>query len=93
MRAYSVYILANDARVLYVGVTSRLKFRVGQHKAGAVPGFTSRYRLSKLVYHETTTEARAAISREKQLKRWPRARKLRLIERMNPEWRDLADDL
>jgi putative endonuclease len=93
MRTYFVYVMANDARVLYVGVTSRLKVRVRQHKSGEVPGFTARYRLSSLVYYDHTTDVHAAIAREKQLKRWPRDRKLRLIEGMNPEWRDLADDL
>jgi len=82
--------MANDARVVYVGVTSQLQFRVHQHKSGTVPGFTSRYRLNKLVYYEQTTDVRMALEREQELKRWPRARKLRLIERMNPEWHDLG---
>ena len=90
MRAYYVYILASQSRCLYVGVTSDLQQRVWHHKSGAVPGFTRRYRVTRLVYFEQTTDPHAAIAREKQLKRWPRRRKERLIEAGNAGWLDLS---
>jgi putative endonuclease len=93
MREYAVYIMASRSRRLYVGVTGDLRRRVAQHKAGAVPGFTSTYRMTNLVYFEQATDVRAAITREKQqLKRWPRRRKERLIEAHNVGWLDLSAD-
>jgi putative endonuclease len=89
MRTYYVYILASRTRCLYIGVTSDLGRRLAEHRAGSV-AFTARYYCSRLVYLDTTTDARAAIAREKQLKRWRRAKKLELIEGMNPGWDDLA---
>ena len=89
-KTYHVYILASRTRVLYVGVSSALARRMYQHKNGLLPGFTSRYHVDRLVYVEDTSDVRAALEREKQLKRWPRARKVALIRRVNPEWRDLA---
>ncbi|WP_420127805.1 GIY-YIG nuclease family protein [Longimicrobium sp.] len=88
---YYVYILASVRRTLYVGMTNDLRRRVYQHKTGAVTGFTSRYRVNRLVYFELADSAEAAIVREKQLKGWLRQRKLALIESMNPEWEDLSD--
>ncbi len=93
MRTYHVYILASHSRRLYVGVTSDLRRRVAEHRSGALPGHTRRYRITQLVHFEAWTDARAAIAREKQLKRWPRERKFRLIEARNLAWRDLAADL
>ena len=90
--AYYVYMMASESRVLYTGFSSDLIQRVWQHKAGLVPGFTSQYRVKKLIYFETYDDPKTAIAREKQLKRWPRERKARLIERHNPEWRDLTVD-
>ena len=90
---YHVYILANRTRVLYVGVTSNLRLRVTEHKDHFVPGFTQRYSVDRLVYFEEYSEAIAAIEREKRLKRMTRAKKMRLIEKANSEWRDLADAL
>ena len=90
MREYSVYIMASRSRRLYVGVTNDLRRRVWQHKEGDVPGFTSRYRATNLVYFEQTRDVRAAIAREKQLKRWPRRRKERLIEEHNSGWLDVS---
>jgi putative endonuclease len=75
-----------------MGVTNDLRRRVWQHKTGAMPGYTRDYRTRRLVYFEVTSDVHAAIAREKQLKRWPRDRKNRLIEKSNPEWIDLADD-
>jgi putative endonuclease len=88
---YHVYILASLQRVLYVGTTSDLRGRVYKHKTGAIEGFTTRYRVNRLVYYETYADARTAITREKQLKGWLRKRKVELIDAVNPEWEDLAD--
>ena len=90
MGQYTVYILASHARVMYVGVTRDLRRRVWQHWNGVVPGFTKQYRVTRLVYYEQISHIIAAIAREKQLKGWPRARKLCLIERTNPGWIDLS---
>lgn len=90
-----VYIMTNKRDgVLYVGVTSDLIGRVYQHKTKFHPkGFTAQYNLDKLVYHEFLSTIVEAIAREKQLKAGSRARKVKLIEGMNPEWRDLYDEL
>jgi len=79
--------------VLYVGVTADLLRRVHAHRTDAVDGFTRRYRLHRLVWFETTDDIRAAIQREKSLKRWLRAWKIALIESKNPDWRDLWPDI
>jgi len=92
MRRYYVYIMANLARTLYTGVTNDLERRVFEHREKRIPGFTQRYNLTWLVYYEATNDVRAAIAREKQIKGWLRAKKLTLIESMNPEWKDLAAD-
>ena len=89
-REYCVYIMSNLARTLYVGVTNDLYRRVEQHKAGLGSAFTSRYRLHRLVYAESTPYVEAAIAREKELKGWRRSRKLELIESLNPQWQDLS---
>ncbi len=90
----SVYILANPRRTtLYVGVTSNLEQRVGEHRVGFHEGsFTDRYNVTRLVYCEECPSMDEAIAREKQLKRWSRAKKVALIESMNPEWRDLYSE-
>jgi putative endonuclease len=90
MREYWVYILANIHRTLYVGVTSDLRARVYEHKKALVPGFTSKYGIDRLVYCESSNDVNAALSREKQLKGWLRAKKVALIESVNPLWEDLA---
>jgi putative endonuclease len=79
--------------ILYVGVTSDLAQRAWQHRDGLVDGFTKRYGLKRLVHVERYDDIRAAIQREKNLKHWSRAWKVRLILEQNPEWRDLYDDL
>ena len=89
-RTYYVYILANRSRTLYTGVTSDLTRRLYQHQSGLISGFTSRYAVHRLVYVETATNPRDAIAREKQIKRWTRAKKVALIEAMNPAWADLS---
>ena len=88
-----VYILANRTKVLYVGVTSDLKTRTFQHKLHLVAGFTTRYNLDELVYFEEYGDPMTAIEREKRIKRMTREKKIKLIEGVNPDWRDLADTL
>ena len=85
-----VYILANKPHgTLYIGVTSDLATRVYEHREGLLPGFTSRYGCSTLVWYEEHDNIGSAIQREKSLKRWYRDWKIRLIEGTNPDWRDL----
>ena len=89
-----VYILASQRNgTLYTGVTSDLIRRVWQHRNHEVEGFTKRYGVDLLVYYEEFGEPEFAIQREKSLKKWPRKWKLDLIEKGNPEWRDLWDDI
>jgi len=89
-----VYILASKRNgTLYTGVTSDLVARIWQHKEDVFPGFSRKYGCKTLVWFETHDDVEAAIRKEKQLKRWHRAWKLRLIEDGNPDWRDLWDDL
>ena len=90
MRTFYVYIMASRSRVLYVGVTNDLARRVKEHKGGLVTGFTSRYRITRLVYFEEFADIRDAIAREKDLKGWVRMRKTHLIESSNPTWEDLS---
>ena len=93
MRTYYIYIMASRSRVLYVGVTNDLARRVNEHKAGHGSGFTGKYRVTRLVYFEEFAEIRDAIAREKQLKDWRRSRKVQLVEKRNPTWDDLAQNL
>lgn len=91
---YHVYILASDRNgTLYIGVTGSLAHRIWQHRNGMVDGFTKRYGVTKLVHVEEFGDIHLAIAREKALKKWRRVWKLDLIERDNPEWCDLFDDL
>lgn len=85
--------MANNNRTLYIGVTNDLYRRVQEHKDLKVYGFTRRYKITSLVYYETTTDIRVAIEREKEIKGWLRDRKLKLIESMNPQWSDLYEEL
>lgn len=89
-RTFHVYIMASKSGVLYVGVTSELCKRVGKHKEKAIPSFTQKYNVSKLVWVEPHSSIRAAISREKEIKKWRRSKKITLIESLNPEWKDLS---
>ncbi|MBO6894218.1 MAG: GIY-YIG nuclease family protein [Roseibium sp.] len=92
--AFYVYILASRQRgTLYTGVTNELARRVHEHREKTAAGFTRRYDVSRLVYYEVFDEPDLAIAREKRLKRWNRAWKIEAIERFNPEWRDLYEDL
>ena len=92
MCTYYVYIMASCSRVLYTGVTNDLTRRVNEHKRGLNAGFTRRYRVTRLVYFEEFADIRDAIAREKELKRWKRSGKTRLVEACNPTWEDLARD-
>jgi putative endonuclease len=91
---FYVYILASRYRgAMYVGVTNNLGRRLGEHKAGIVPGFTTRYKVNRLVYIEEYASITDARARESVLKRWRRQWKFKLIEASNPSWRDLSDEL
>jgi predicted GIY-YIG superfamily endonuclease len=95
MNDYWVYILTNLPRrtVLYIGVTNSLEVRLAQHRRGEVRGFAWQNNAFALVYYEQSPEPLMAIAREKQLKGWVRRKKEVLISKMNPQWRDLAEDL
>jgi putative endonuclease len=93
MKDYCVYILASKRNgTLYIGVTNDLLRRVREHRLGLIAGFTKQHGVHRLVYFEQTSSISAAITREKQLKKWNRRWKLRLIEESNPYWRDLYED-
>ena len=93
-KVYCIYILTNQRHtVLYTGVTGDLKSRVHQRREKLLPGFTNRYNVCKLVYYEAGYNASGAIAREKQIKAGSRQKKLELINRLNPEWRDLYEQL
>jgi len=77
---------------LYIGVTSDLERRIAEHRQKMIPGFTAHYNVTRLVYFEEFDRIADAISREKQLKQWVRAKKIDLIERLNPHWKDLSVD-
>jgi putative endonuclease len=87
---YFVYIMTNKSKTLYTGVTNNLIHRVRQHQAKEIPGFTSKYNIKMLVYHESFQDIKLAIAREKQIKGWKRDKKIELIESINPEWKDLS---
>ena len=89
-RIYFVYILASKSRRLYVGVTNNLERRTFVHREKLVEGFTKKYNISRVVYFEQTEDIRSAIAREKQLKGLLRAKKIALIESVNPTWEDLS---
>ncbi len=89
MRQFYVYIMTNNSRTLYTGMTNDLVRRVAEHKQKSVPGFTARYGITRLVYYEETTDVHSAIAREKQIKAGSRSDKLALIESINPAWDDL----
>jgi putative endonuclease len=93
-KVYCVYILTNKrSTVLYTGIAGDLKARVYQHREKLLPGFTNRYNICELVYYEAGYDASGAIIREKQIKAGSRQKKIDLINSVNPEWRDLYDEL
>jgi putative endonuclease len=91
-RTFTVYMLASLSRRLYIGVTGDLLKRLHEHRTADLPSFAKRYRINRLVHFEQTTDARSAIQRETELKKWSREKKIRLIEAKNPGWLDLAQD-
>jgi putative endonuclease len=92
-RTYCIYILASRSRNLYIGVTGNLESRMVEHRQGLIPGFTTRYRVFRLVHFELFHDIHAAIAREKEIKGWRREKKIWLIERGNPTWVDLAEKI
>ena len=90
MKQYYVYILSNNTKMLYIGVTNNLPRRIYEHKDKLVKDFSSKYNLTKLIYYESTKNVYEAIKREKQLKNWHREWKLNLISSKNPDWIDLS---
>lgn len=94
MRLYFVYIMTNKYnKVLYTGITSQLKKRVYQHKNKLVEGFSKKYNVNKLVYFERFERAEQAIKREKQIKNLVRRKKIELINKFNPDWKDLYQEI
>jgi putative endonuclease len=92
-KVFYIYFLTNwNNQILYIGVTNNLQRRLFEHRKGIVEGFTKKYNLKKLVYFEQTDDVYSAISREKQLKKWRREKKNDLVESLNPDWCDLAED-
>lgn len=93
-KKFYVYIMAKARNsTFYVGVTSDLVKRIHEHKNELTEGFTQKYDIKNLVYYEIYDDAETAIRREKLLKKWNRVWKMRVIEEMNPEWKDLYDDI
>lgn len=91
---YYVYILTNsNHHVLYTGITNNLIRRIYEHKHHVVDGFTKRYHVDQLIYFEQTTDVYAAIAREKQVKGWTRAKKVKLVTDQNPSWKDLYSEI
>jgi len=89
-KQYAAYILTNRSnKVMYVGVTSNLERRLAQHKDKSVSGFTAKYRVDRLIYYELTNDVLSAIAREKEVKKWRREKKNRLVESINPQWIEL----
>jgi putative endonuclease len=86
-----VYIVGSQTGTLYVGMTNNIERRMREHKSGEFEGFASKYGCNRLVYWESFDEVQRAINREKQLKGWTRAKKIGLLESMNPRWADLAE--
>ena len=91
-RTFYVYIMASKSRRIYVGMTNSVFNRVLAHKAGEDEGFTKKYRINRLVYYEIIKYVNDCIARETQVKAWSRAKKVALIQKMNPTWEDLAAD-
>lgn len=93
-RQFYVYIMTNkNNTTLYTGITNNLAKRVYQHKNKLIAGFTSLYNINKLIYYEICDDPTVAITREKQIKAGSRKSKIKLVDKMNPEWNDLSDSL
>ena len=93
MKDFYVYILTNkNNKVMYVGMTNNLTRRLYEHRNKLIEGFTKKYNIDKLVYFELTSDVKSAIEREKEIKGWRRAKKNRLVESLNAEWKVLSDE-
>ncbi|QQS35694.1 MAG: GIY-YIG nuclease family protein [Ignavibacteriales bacterium] len=92
MKTYYVYILSNNSKTLYIGVTNNLERRMYEHRNKLIDGFSKKYNLTKLVYFEMFNDINDAIKKEKQLKNWHRPWKINLIESINREWKDLSTE-
>ena len=93
-KSYYVYLLTNwNNRIMYVGVTNDLIRRLYEHKNKLIAGFTAKYNLNKLVYFEVAQDVNVAIAREKEIKKWRREKKNKLVNRDNPGWQDLSETL
>ena len=93
-KSYYVYLLTNwNNKVIYVGVTNDLNRRLYEHKNKIIQGFTQKYNLNKLVYFEETNDINAAITREKEIKKWRREKKDKLVNQLNPNWIDLSEQV
>ncbi|MCH7914692.1 MAG: GIY-YIG nuclease family protein [Deltaproteobacteria bacterium] len=93
MGSYYVYLMTNwNNKVMYLGVTNDLERRVYEHKNKLIKGFTDKYNVNKLVYFEDTSDVAAAITREKEIKKWRREKKNALVKKVNPDWKDLSED-
>ena len=89
---YYVYIMCSRSGTLYIGMTNNIYRRALEHKGGQIEGFSSKYQCDRLVYYEAFDDVHKAIGRENQLKGWIRAKKIALIESLNPRWQDLAEN-
>ena len=93
-KIYYVYIITTqNNKVMYVGMTNNLKRRIYEHKNKLVDGFTKKYNINKLVYYESSSQIDTILNREKEIKKWRREKKNKLVETLNPEWKDLAVEL
>ena len=90
---FYVYIMTSSSGTLYIGITNNLLRRVLEHKESKIEGFTKKYSCNKFVYYEHYTDVHAALSREKEIKKWRRKKKQNLIKSINPHWNDLYKDL
>ena len=93
MTQYYVYIMTSSSGTLYVGITNNLQQRVYEHKHGLIQGFTKKYNVTRLVCFEETGDVQSTIAREKEIKKWRRDWKIRLIEENSPDWRDLYNEI
>jgi len=91
--SFYVYIMASTSGTLYIGVTNSLSRRIFEHKNKNIPSFTQRYSCTKLVYYEHFTSIHSALEREKEIKKWRRYKKQKLIKALNPHWNDLCDEM
>ena len=92
MKTYYVYIMSNTTGTLYTGITGNLERRIYEHKNGLGDGFTKKYNITRLIYFEETGDVQTALAREKEIKKWRRAKKLDLVRTVNPKFEDLSEN-